>query len=669
MTKIVPKFSTNAQTVLCKRYLKKSPEYQKCQHCGEAHETTEDLFERVSYGREDFYNLLASLDFLPGSPTLFNAGIEFPGTGSSCFKFDVGDSMVDILEVGRKAGLVQKWGGGVGYCLSELRPKGSPIQSTHGKACGPVAVLRYYHAISMMITQGGKREGAQMGVLHCNHPDIEDFIDCKKVDPQALSTFNLSVACTDTFMKMAIGDRSSRESHLLQKMAENAYSVGDPGIYFIDTAERANPTPSLGKLTGTNPCGEVPLLDNEACNIGSINLAHFIKDGEIEWTRLQATVELGVDYLDETLDRNSFPDKTISDAAWRTRKLGLGVMGWADMLALLKIPYDSDEAIYLAGEIMKHIQEKGRNQSILLGKGDKGRYPAANSLEDNRRNATVTCIAPTGSIAVIAGCSSGIEPHFSLDYTKYMGDRTPLKVELSDPDKWGGFIPKTALDIGWSWHLRHQAAFQAHTDLAVSKTVNLPSNTTVETIKEIFISAWRLQCKGITVYREGCRSIQALERFPDLVTPSIAFPGSDYDAKVHRFRVGGMKVFLHWGLKPEDNTPGEVFITASKQGSTIDGLLDAVAILISMALQGGVPLDRIADKMRGRRFEPSGLTDNPKIPTASSVLDYIGRYAQIVFLGTSPSYGSGMVCPKCGSSVISQEGCLVCSENCGWSRC
>ncbi len=667
MSKILPKFSSNAHTVLCKRYLRKGPEYSKCEYCGEIHETPENMLERISYDREDYYNLLASLDFLPNSPTLFNAGSDSPGTSSGCFKFDVGDSMVDILEVARKSGLVQKWGGGVGYCLSSLRRKDAFIRSTQGRACGPVSVIRFYHSLALLITQGGRREGAQMGILHCDHPDIEEFIDCKKDDPQSLSTFNISVACTDEFMGKA-SQESTPQWTLLWKMAENAYRVGDPGIFFIDTAERSNPTPYLGKLTGTNPCGEVPLLDNEPCNLGSINLSHFVLDGKVDWERLGGVVPLCVDYLDETLSRSSFPDPIISEAALKTRKIGLGIMGWADMLAQVGIPYDSQEALDLASEVMGLVQAKATARSLELGM-EFGGYPAAIERDLTppsgiARNATVTCIAPTGSISVLADCSPGIEPYFSLEYTRYMGDRTPLHFKVPLQEGSSKLLPRTALEVDWIWHLRHQAAFQEHTDLAVSKTVNVPSDTTTETIREMFLTAWELKCKGVTVYREGCRDIQAV----DYLTSKEAFPESDYSALVHRFKIGDMKVYLHWGLL-EEGKPGEIFITASKQGSTTDGLLDAIAILISISLQSGVPLEEIVHKMRGRRFEPAGLTSNPEIPTASSILDYIARYAQRKFLGTPSDYNSGMHCPDCGASVISQEGCLVCSENCGWSRC
>ena len=689
--KVASKLSPSAQTLLCKRYLKRGDDFSVCSHCGENHETIEELLERVSFGREDFYNMVASLDFLPGSPALFNAGGE--GTLSACFKFDVQDTMESILDVGRKSALVQKWGGGVGYCLSELRSKGAHIRSTHGKACGPVSTIGYYHAIARMITQGGKREGAQMAILHCDHKDIEEFIHCKELPDECrclgcsladecdfsrtttLDTFNISVAITDEFMKKVVNGEKS-ESKLFDEIVENAWSNGDPGLFFIDTVERTNPTPWLGKLTGSNPCGEVALLDNESCNLGSINLSHFVTPdpkhvgyGIFDFERLRDTTRLAVRYLDRVLDENFYPVSEVKVATLLTRKLGLGVMGWADALALMRISYGSQEAVGLAEEVMQNIQKVAHDESAKLG-AEKSLCPAFTVLgfpkDQHRegtpylRNACVTCVAPTGSISVLADCSSGIEPHYSLDYTQVMGDGTKLRRKLD----FGDFVPKTAHEIDWSWHVKHQAAFQMYTDLAVSKTINMPNSATIEDVKNAYILAWKSNCKGVTVYREGSRVKQALELHSD----GANFDEVDYDAKVHRFRVGDVKGFLHWGLS-QDNTPFEVFITAYKQGSMVEGLLDAVAILISMSLQSGVPLEKIVKHMRGRRFEPSGLTGNSEIPTATSILDYIAKYAQLKFLGAPSSYNSGMICPVCGAHAISQSGCLVCSENCGWSRC
>ncbi len=662
------RFDSNALMVLCKRYLRKGPDFSKCGLCSEAHETPEQMLDRVSYGNIDYYNAMARLDFLPNSPTLFNAGVEGSGTSSGCFKFDIPDTMEGILGVATKSGMVQKWGGGVGYCLSALRAKNSPIRSTHGKACGPVAVLYYYHALAKLITQGGKREGAQMGILSCDHPDILEFIGCKTESPTDLDTFNISVACTDKFMHKATTDSESPESNLLNLICKNAYENGDPGIYFIDTAERGNPTPHLGKLTGTNPCGENPLLDNESCNLGSINLANFVTGPkDFNLSRLAEVTRLGVRFLETILDNNYYSEPIIEEATKTTRKIGLGVMGWADFLALLSIPYGSEEAIEVARMVMDTIKTAAQEESLKLG-AELGPYPG--SKGDPRRHAAVTCIAPTGSISILANCSSGIEPHFSLEFVTFMGDRTPIKRKVDVLEKNPRFTPKTALEIPWKWHLAHQTVFQEYLDLAVSKTVNLPNAIPLEEIRPIFVEAWQNGCIGVTVYREGSRVIEAMTSGSKVEKPKKAFPVSDYDAKVHRFTVGDLKGFFHWGIDPS-GLPQEVFITASKQGSTVDGLLDALAILISISLQSGVPLADIIDKMRGTRFEPSGLTSNPDIPTASSLLDYFARYAEGKFLEhDSNPYSSGMFCPDCYSPMVHQEGCLRCTNSsCGYSRC
>ncbi len=686
--------SEASQKVLCKQYLRKGKDYPICEFCGQSHESLDELFDRVSFGVREYRELLFTFDFLPGSPAIFNAGGV--GTLSACFKFDVQDNMESILDVNVKAALVQKWGGGVGYCLSELRQKGAPIRSTHGSACGPVAVMRMYQSMAKMITQGGKREGAQMAILHCDHPDIEEFVHCKATEG-VFDTFNISVAVTDEFM-CAVGSgedivlKDPRNDGnvgkvnarvLFNKIVEYAWSNGDPGLYFIDVAERANPTPHLGKLTGTNPCGEVPLLDNESCNLGSINLSHFVKirdDGAIgvvddkqgvgngiDWKRLEGIARLATRYLDRVVDENFFPAPEIREATLRTRKLGLGVMGWADTLALMGIPYDSQEAVDLAGEVMKCIQEAAHSESKKMAK-EFSSY----GFED-MRNDCLTCIAPTGTISTIANCSSGIEPHYSLEYVQIMGDGT----KLSRRTNFGDFVPKTAHEIGWEWHVKHQAAFQKYTDLAVSKTINMPNSATERDVAMAYLAAWEAGCKGITVYREGSRVKQAMYKGDVEAYPADAVVGEfrrkfarDRISLTHKFDVGEMEGYIHIGLFP-DGLPGELFLTGSKQGSTISGLLDGVAILTSLALQYGVPLEAMVAKMQGTRFEPAGLTGNSAIPSASSLLDYIFRYVQLRCgnRGVAELENSGMVCPECGASICFQEGCLCCSAQCGWSRC
>lgn len=663
--RVVPEFNPVARKVLCKRYLLYRPESDECALCGVRHETPEEMLERVSLGNEEFYNMMASLDFLPNSPTLFNAG-SGQGTFSACFKFDVDDTMVSIMDVARKSAFVQKWGGGVGYCLSALRPKGAPIRSTQGRACGPVATLRLYHSVALMITQGGKREGAQMAILHCDHPDVAEFIRCKDTDPEAFSTFNLSVACTNDFMNKATSDSRCRESDLLHDIVECTWRTGDPGIYFIDTAEESNPTPLLGKLSGTNPCGEVPLLDNEPCNLGSINLSKFVlPDRSFDFPRLKEVAHVATRYLDEVLDHNEFPDPLITEMAYKTRKLGLGVMGWADTLALMRVPYDTGHAVRFGAEIMRLIQLSAHTESESL-KESKGVCPAL--PDGTKRNATLTCIAPAGSIAVLAGCSSGIEPHFMLKGERMMGDGTMLPESLLG--RFGDFVPKIAHEIDWSWHVDHQVAFQKCTDLAVSKTINIPNASSVQDVHDAFVAAWRKGCKGITVYRDGSRRLQVLTKEGDhpVLHARKKLP-PERPSVTHKFSVGGTEGYVHVGLF-EDGSPGEVFLSVGKQGSTVDGLLDAVAILTSLSIQYGVPLETIVNKLRGTRCEPAGLTENPAIPTASSLLDYIFSYVRKRFLsGTVEQTETGLFCPDCGSPALSQEGCICCSRECGWSRC
>ncbi len=700
-------FSDNAMKVLCNRYLRKavkpsdmnaeSPEVDAynlcarthtCGKCGQVHETPEEMIERCSFGSQEFYDLLASRDFLPNSPTLFNAGTG-QGTFSGCFYFVVDDTMDSILEVARKAALVLKWGGGTGFYLGNIRSKGASVASTHGRACGPVAVLEYLHAGALMITQGGKRQAAQMAILPNSHPDILGFIHCKDGGAN-LSTFNISVSCTDEFMAKS-QDSGSPEAKLFEQIVESAWKTGDPGLYFIDHAEKANPTPWLGKLLGTNACGEVPLLDSEACNLGSINLGHAVLSGSqpsIDWSKLEKTTRLVVRYLDTVLDNNHFPDTSITEAVNRTRKIGMGVMGWADMLSLLRIHYDTEEAVKLADNVMQHITDWGHNESEKLAT-EKGLCPAFKEALDampnatasrnriSRRNATVTCIAPAGSICTIADCSSGIEPYFVLKGDRKMGDGTMI-TESVRVDV-GNFVPHTTLQIDGMWQLRHQAAFQEHTDLAVSKTVNLLNSATREQIKEIYYQAWRLGCKGITVYRDGSRKVQVVtapgSKAVDAYATDVKFGvqrrkmSKDAMAVRHSFSVGGMEGYLHIGLLP-DGSPGELFITGANQGSTVSGLLASLSILTSMALQYGVPLETLVAKLQHVRFEPSGVTVNPDIPISPSVVAYIYRYLGLKFLNGKhvEQLQTGMLCAECGAPAIAEEGCLKCTS-CGWTRC
>lgn len=670
-------------------------------------ETPEELWRRVAsvlssceqdksqwYG--PFRDLMATQRFLPNSPTLMNAGYE--GTLSACFTFHVQDSLEHIFEVGTLASKVLKYGGGVGYGLSALRGKGSPIKSTGGKARGPLAAIGYYQSIAAFVEQGGKRDGAQMAILSVDHPDIRDFIHMKDKDPQRFNTFNISVAMTDAFMIEALSVRDQLPGNnkwaLLQEIADSAWRTGDPGCYFIDTAERDNPTPQLGRLESTNPCGEVPLLHAEACNLGSINLAKYWIDGPDGYDREQliSDVEIAVRMLDNAITMNQFPDPVITEAVRRTRKIGLGVMGLADLFALIGIHYDTQRAVELSMELAHLIRHVADRTSAALGR-EKGRFPAGETMSLDSvpgikyRNATRVCIAPTGTIANIAGCSTGIEPHYALEYTRTMGDGTEFLIREPVLDR-TDFRPKTAMEIDWPWHVAHQAAWQKSTDLAVSKTINLRNDATPDDVLQSLLDAWKTGCKGWTVFRDGCRSEQVLRvtgapgvstldapisiENVYLVGPTRRKLPRDRNATVHKFEVDGVEGYIIAGLY-EDGQLGEVFLNISKEGSTIRGWADLVSTQISVMLQHGISVELIADKLRHTRFEPAGITGNSAIPFVTSIPDYIGAWLEQFALGEPKSVPksasvTGQVCPQCGGTVRRSEGCLSCSV-CDWSRC
>jgi len=749
--------SENARTVLERRYLLRDS-------AGRVVETPEQLFARVAEGiaevepseelrttwAQRFYDVMASLRFLPNSPTLMNAGTG-RGTLAACFVLPVEDSLESIMSTAQAAAMVQKYGGGTGFSFSRLRGVGEPIASTHGSACGPVSVLHHYDDVSRLVTQGGKRDGANMGILRADHPDIRAFIHAKD-DGVSAQRFNISVGVTDAFMEAAArgesyplidphtGEQRGVEDAraLLEDIARSAWTTGDPGLVFLDEINRHNPTPALGEIEATNPCGEVPLLPWEACTLGSIHLARFwdAGTGDLDWNGLHETVALGVRFLDDVVEANRFPLPEISEAVRGNRKIGLGMMGFADLLIAAGIPYDSEAALALAGRLSREIGDAADTASLALGE-EKGVFPnwersvyANAALHPERpryRNATRTCIAPTGTIAIIAGASSGIEPLFSLAHYRRMGDGT-LLTEVSDVFQQaasdGGFYSEellrdlaegaslseyeqvppevrrrfvTAHEVSPEWHVRMQAAFQANTDLAVSKTVNLPREATAQSILDVFLLAHELGCKGVTVYRDGSHELQVLSHGLAPTTEAATvrtIPGTiaavepyrrhlpdERGAVTHKFRVGEQEGYVTVGLY-EDGTPGEVFIKMAKEGSTASGLMDAVALLTSIALQYGVSLDKLADKLEHTRFEPYGMTGNPEIPIATSVLDYIFHWLRLHF-GTGASAAeaaggrlvalsaprlSGLTCPDCGLQLDYLEKCLVC-RSCGYTKC
>jgi ribonucleoside-diphosphate reductase alpha chain len=562
------RLTDNARHVLEARYLRRGDHR-------EIVESPEDLFARVARGvaeaelafgnREDvapweecFHSLLTALDFLPNSPTLMNAGTGL-GQLSACFVLPVEDDMAGIFETLKQMALVQRTGGGTGFSFSKLRPKSDLVHSTGGEASGPVSFMRIFDCATENIKQGGRRRGANLGVLRIDHPDILEFIRAK-LDSVSFRNFNLSVGVTDRFFQAVRDDgphelihpktgevaAQLRARELFDEIVDAAFGCGDPGLLFLDAIERANPTPHLGRIESANPCGEVPLLPYESCNLGSVNLSHMLRGREVDWERLGGTVERAVRFLDDVIEVNRYPVEAIARATRATRKIGLGVMGFAEMLIRLGISYDSDEASRTASDLMKFIGARAHRASSGLAEA-RGTFPAwAGSLPATRglrlRNATCTAIAPTGTLSILAGTSPGIEPLFALAFRRHgvlsgetITETTPvLEGVLAESGLPAGpviaevlekgnlrevaGVPEslkhllvTALEIPPIRHLEVQAAFQRHVDNSVSKTVNLPHDATREDVAWIYRRAWELDLKGVTVYRFGSKSTQVIE--------------------------------------------------------------------------------------------------------------------------------------------------------------
>ncbi|MGB7001139.1 MAG: adenosylcobalamin-dependent ribonucleoside-diphosphate reductase [Halobacteriota archaeon] len=573
--------SSNAAEVLKRRYLLKD-ELER------VIETPSQMFARVAkaiaraeqnYGKskaevkrieQRFYLLMRSLEFLPNSPTLMNAGTDL-GQLAACFVIPVEDSIESIFGAVKDMAMIHQSGGGTGFSFSRLRPKGDVVKSTGGVASGPVSFMRVFNVATEVIKQGGKRRGANMGIINADHPDILEFIRAK--EGGELSNFNTSVAVTDEFMHAVartekyglINPRTKEEvrginaSDVFNEIVTYAWKTGDPGIIFLDEINRHNPVPAVGELEATNPCGEQPLLAYESCNLGSISVSKFVENGEINWGRLKEAVWSSVRFLDDVIDVNRYPLPEIEKMTKANRKIGLGIMGFAELLIKLKIAYDSKDAVLMAEKLMQFITNEARQCSTELGL-EKGSFPnfelSVWSTYDAMRNATVTTIAPAGTIGIIANCSSGIEPLFAVAFVRnVMGGMLEINKLFEEIAKQRGFYSKeliaeitkrgsiqdidgipedikrvfvTALDISPEWHVRMQAAFQKYTDNAVSKTVNLPSDATWGDVKRVFLLAYTLKCKGVTVYRYGCKEgILSLE-VPKLMLEEYVCADSEY---------------------------------------------------------------------------------------------------------------------------------------------
>ncbi|MCK5589978.1 MAG: vitamin B12-dependent ribonucleotide reductase [Dehalococcoidales bacterium] len=746
------KLSQNALRVLEKRYLMKDKE-------GKVIETPRALFRRVvkhiakaeliydakadvSFWEKIFYKVVADLEFLPNSPTLMNAGREL-GQLSACFVIPIDDSMESIFDAVKYTALIHKSGGGTGFSFSRLRPERDRVGSTGGIASGPISFMRTFDVTTDVIKQGGMRRGANMAILNVDHPDILKFITVKG-DPNALTNFNLSVAVTDEFMEAVkkgtdydlinpqsgavVGKLSAKE--VFDKIVEMAWRTGDPGVVFIDEINRHNPTPELGKIESTNPCGEQPLLPFESCNLGSINLSKVVtqQNGEpkIDYTRLSRIVRLAVHFLDDVIDVNQFPLPQIEERTRATRKIGLGVMGFADMLIQLGISYDSEQGLAIAEEVARFISEEANRASLELGE-QRGVFPAfEGSVYDvpdgpRFRNATRTTVAPTGSLSIIANCSSGIEPIFALSYVRHIlegeelvevnpyfeqvaKDRGFYSPELMKDLALGGKIrdiegiPEdvkrifvTAYDIAPEWHVKMQAAFQRSCDSAVSKTVNFAYEATPEDIANVYILAYGEKLKGITIYRDRSRESQVLT-VGEVATEAEGRLVPRKRPKVTRGvteRVNTGCGYIYVTLNFDEHGVVEVFSTLGKAGGCAAAQLEAISRLVSLSLRSGVDLASVVKQLRGIRC-PSIAWEQGRAVTscadaiASVLQKHIKRESgssldvpssevigntKMAQSGKSPVIRSEAgQCPECGGPLIYQEGCNICL-NCGFTKC
>ncbi len=749
----------NSLKVLERRYLKKDKQ-------GHVSETPDELFRRVAraiaepdkkYGasaedikelEDKFYDLISSLEFMPNSPTLMNAGRPL-GQLSACFVLPIEDSMESIFDAVKHTALIHKSGGGTGFSFTRLRPRNAVVASTSGVASGPVSFMKVINAATEAVKQGGTRRGANMGVLRVDHPDIQEFISCKD-NLKELTNFNISVAVTDEFMRAA-KENAQYELHdprnnapyikdgkavtlnareVLDKIVEHAHATGEPGIIFLDRMNDANPVTRVALYEATNPCGEQPLLPYESCNLGSINLSKMVRavvdlDSptelsryEIDWDKLDQTVRSCVHFLDNVIEANRYPLPEIDFNTKENRKIGLGVMGWADFLVILGIPYNSKEALELGEKIMSRVNQVSYSESQNLAR-TRGVFPNweksrffKNGEGPRMRNSTVTTIAPTGTISIIAGCSSGIEPLFAVSYMRNVMDKTKLvevnpyferiaksrgfyskelMERISETNSIADFeeIPQdvreifnTTHDVSPEWHVRMQGAFQKHTDNAVSKTINLPSKATVADVEKAYMLAYELGCKGITIYRDGSRSEQVLS------TKSTKDPKADKKAAgpeisekpvivekrpeiltgiTEKIKTGYGNLYVTINML--DGRPFEVFASIGKSGYSTMADTEAICRLISLALRSNIPVSKITQQLKGIGGASPVFGNGGLI---SSIPDAI---AQVLH----KHFGNGKhlekeidlaeeFCPDCGGRTEHESGCLVCHA-CGYSKC
>ncbi len=749
-----PAFSENARVVLDKRYLAKDEE-------GKLAETPEEMFKRIArfiasgdlaYGAtmeevgrtaDRFYEMMVDCEFMPNSPTLMNAGRPL-GQLAACFVLPVEDSMDGIFDSIKNMALIHKSGGGTGFSFSRLRPKNDMVRSTAGVSSGPVSFMRIFNTATETIKQGGTRRGANMAILSIDHPDILDFIQAKK-DNSQLTNFNCSVALTDAFMKALeedgeyelVNPKNGRvvdrlkAGDVFRLIVEMAWKNGEPGIVFIDRINSKNPLKKIGLIESTNPCGEQPLLPYESCNLGSINLTKILEkeNGEyvINYDRLSEITTDAVHFLDNVIDLNKYPLDIIRDNTRANRKIGLGVMGFADMLILLGVPYNSEEAVVIAEKVMSRVQNASREASRELAekRGAFPNFPLSGYAERGEaplRNATTTTIAPTGTISIIAGASSGIEPIFALAFARNVMDNNvlvetnPLFEETARREgfysselmqavaKTGSVadmeeVPEkfrkifvTAHDVLPLWHIRLQGAFQKYTDNAVSKTVNFPHDATVEDIETVYRLAYQLECKGVTVYRDGSRDSQVLEiqreKEEKAAEPAPGFvgprPRKDVTWGMTRKMNTGCGA-LYVTINEDEHGLFEVFAQMGKGGGCASSQTEAVSRLISLSLRSGIDPEMIVKQLKGVRcpnqtWEKGGKIYSCADAIAKALERYLGGGGRGDFVPTegamdkAETNGKGSdtvmvgVCPDCHGPLEFESGCSVC-RLCGFSRC
>lgn len=754
----------NAKTVLEKRYLIRDAQ-------GKALETVPQLFQRVASAiaqadrnydpqadvektAQEFYDTMTDLRFLPNSPTLMNAGREL-GQLSACFVLPVGDSMEEIFEAVKQAALIHKSGGGTGFSFSRLRSRGSVVNSTGGVASGPISFMKVFNTATEAVKQGGTRRGANMGILQVDHPDILDFISCKS-DNNEINNFNISVAITEGFMqavlagedyplidprtKQEVGRLNAREVY--DKIVDAAWRNGEPGIVFIDRLNRDNVVPSQGRIESTNPCGEQPLLPYESCNLGSINLAQMVKGEkkkEIDWDKLGQTVDTAVHFLDNVIDVNKYPIPEIDRVTKLTRKVGLGVMAFADLLMLLGVPYNSQEGVEIGQQIMGFIQRRAKEQSRRLAE-TRGAFPLFGESiykdETPIRNATVTTIAPTGTLSIIAGVSGGVEPVFAFAFIRNVMDGDELievnpllRRRLEERGLYSDELMKKVIaqgslqhieeipqdikdvfvcahDVSPQWHIRMQAAFQKHTDNAVSKTVNFPHSATREDVDKVYRLAYELGCKGVTIYRDGSRGSQVLnigkvskeaksDEAPQ-ATPSPAQQQNRLEPRprpavtmgiTEKVKIGCGNLYVT--VNYDENGICEVFTNTGRHGGC-PSQSEATARLVSIALRSGIDVQTIIGQLKGIRCPSTIRQPGMKV---TSCPDAIARAIEKVMRsqngGQMPSAVQEMerelnqgaqeeemdhsiagmrFCPECGAPVVHEGGCVICRQ-CGYSKC